>query len=521
MITPGIIIGSRYRVVRTVGGGGMKVVYLAEDLRLAARACALAEMIDGFTSPEAQRDAIAAFQREADMLAQLSNEHIPRVIDRFSEANHHYLVMEYVDGQTLEDLLKQDGGKLAPDYVIDVALQILETLEYLHGLPQPVIYRDLKPSNVMITANGRVKLIDFGIARFFAPLSSATMIGTQGYAPPEQYRGKVEARSDLYALGATMHHALSGRDPASEPPFSFPPLAKVAPGIDTDLAAIVDQVLAYDVIRRISDAREFYRRLVALRNPSRGGGPAPRVSQAPAKTQLPLPLGTPPRADPAAQSDAAAPPPGSTFAGAPTVVVATPEIRCPSCVRTIPADSRFCSYCATPLHRTDEPASRPTDATMVLSPSRGTEPESAPAEPESSPYPWRRRGRRRWPHRSALLIVLLFLGGFAVMRQIAKSTSDDAPPAGYGGGDAPGGGPSASPAAIPPLVSVRLAALRQTLDLQGYGAVQFQLEGDTLVLSGRISSEMDRGIIRLDCLRYAGGFSLRDNLQVANGDDAG
>jgi serine/threonine protein kinase len=513
MITPGIIVGSRYRVVRTVGGGGMKVVYLAEDLRLAARPCALAEMIDGFTSPEAQHGAIAAFQREADMLAQLSNEHIPRVIDRFSEANHHYLVMEYVDGQTLEDLLKHDGGKLAPDSVIDVALQILETLEYLHGLPQPVIYRDLKPSNVMITAIGRVKLIDFGIARFFAPLSSATMIGTQGYAPPEQYRGKVEARSDLYALGATMHQALSGRDPASEPPFSFPPLAKVAPGIEADLAAIVDQVLAYDVVRRIPDAREFYRRLVELRNRSRGGNPAPRVSQASAKTQLPLPLGGPPRAESAAQSDSAAPPPASTFASAPTVVVATPEIRFPNCVRTIPADSRFCSYCATPLHRTDGPVSGPTDATMVLSPSRGTEPESAPRS-------WRRRGRR-WPHRSALLIALLFLGGFAIMRQIAKSTSDDAPPAGYGGSDAAGGAPSASPVAVPPLVSMRLAVLRQTLDLQGYGAVQFQLEGDTLVLSGTIPSETDRGIIRLDCLRYAGGLSLRDNLQVASGDDSG
>src|SRR6516164_1690378 len=245
MIAPQTIIGGRYRVVKALGGGGMKLVYLAEDLRLAARKCALAEMVDTFTSAEAQKQAISAFQREADMLAQLSNEHIPRVIDRFSEANHHFLVMEYIDGRTLEDQLNQNGGKLAATQVIDVAIQVLETLEYLHGLPQPVIYRDLKPSNVMITANGRVKLIDFGIARFFAPLSSATMIGTQGYAPPEQYRGKVEARSDLYALGATMHHALSGRDPASEPPFSFPPLAKVAPGIDTDLAAIVDQVLAY------------------------------------------------------------------------------------------------------------------------------------------------------------------------------------------------------------------------------------------------------------------------------------
>src|SRR5712692_6606414 len=236
MIQPNTIIGGRYRVIKPLGGGGMKLVYLAEDLRLAARSCALAEMVDSFTSPDMQRQAISAFQREADMLAQLSNEHIPRVFDRFSEANHHFLVMEYIDGATLEDQLKQHGGKLPPERVVEVALQVLETLDYLHHLEPPVIYRDLKPSNIMVTADGRAKLIDFGIARHFQPLANATMIGTQGYAPPEQYRGKVETRSDIYALGATMHHAISGRDPAAEPPFSFPPLQKLCPDLDTRLA---------------------------------------------------------------------------------------------------------------------------------------------------------------------------------------------------------------------------------------------------------------------------------------------
>src|SRR5215472_2788377 len=246
MIAPHTIIGSRYRVVRALGGGGMKLVYLAEDLRLAARKCALAEMVDTFTSVEAQQQAVSAFQREADMLAQLNNEHIPRVFDRFSEGNHHFLVMEYIDGTTLEEQIQQHGGKLSPEKVVEVALQVLDTLEYLHHLEPPVIYRDLKPSNVMLTPSGQVKLIDFGIARLFQPLSNATMIGTQGYAPPEQYRGKVEFRSDLYALGATMHHALSGRDPALEPPFSFPPLRSVCPGATPTLADLIDQSLQYD-----------------------------------------------------------------------------------------------------------------------------------------------------------------------------------------------------------------------------------------------------------------------------------
>src|SRR5258708_37605102 len=124
MIAPNTVIGGRYRVVRVLGGGGMKMVYLAEDLRLGSRHCAFAEMVDSFTSPDAQQQAVAAFQREADMLAQLNNEHIPRVFDRFSEANHHYLVMEYIDGVTIEDELRQAGGKLAPSRVIDVARQV-------------------------------------------------------------------------------------------------------------------------------------------------------------------------------------------------------------------------------------------------------------------------------------------------------------------------------------------------------------------------------------------------------------
>src|SRR5260370_4751106 len=263
MIQPNTIIGGRYRVIRPLGGGGMKQVYLAEDLRLAARSCALAEMVDSFTNPDMQRAAVAGLQREADMLAELSHEHSPRIYDRFSDKNHHYLVMEYVDGTTLEDSIKAAGGKLGESDVIDTALQILDTLDYLHNLKPPVIYRDLKPSNVMITASGQLKLIDFGIARHFLPQSNATMIGTQGYAPPEQYRGKVEVRSDLYALGATMHHALSERDPTTEPQFSFPPLKKLCPDSNPALADLVNSALSYDVSPRIPSAAEFKRRLLA------------------------------------------------------------------------------------------------------------------------------------------------------------------------------------------------------------------------------------------------------------------
>src|SRR2546429_7759254 len=111
MIPPDTVVGNRYRVTRPLGGGGMKMVYLAEDLRLAARPCALAEMVDTFTNPEMQAQAVQSFQREADMLAELSHEHIPRIYDRLSEQNRHYLVMEFVHGTTLEDMIKAACGK--------------------------------------------------------------------------------------------------------------------------------------------------------------------------------------------------------------------------------------------------------------------------------------------------------------------------------------------------------------------------------------------------------------------------
>jgi serine/threonine protein kinase len=249
----------------------MKQVYLADDLRLAKRPCALAEMLDAFPDPSTQRKAAMAFHREAEMLASLDNPHIPRVYDNFSEQNRHYLVMEYVEGTTSEEKLALSGGRLAEDAVIGIGLQTAEALEYLHGLKPPIVYRDLKPSNVMVTAAGLVKLIDFGIARYFQPLKTATAIGTQGYAAPEQYKGKAEVRSDIYALGATMHHLLTGRDPAMEPPFSFPPIEQLRPKCNPALAKLINAALAYRPDDRPASAAEFMQLLLS----ARAGAPLP------------------------------------------------------------------------------------------------------------------------------------------------------------------------------------------------------------------------------------------------------
>jgi serine/threonine protein kinase len=255
------ILGSRYRILRPLGGGGMKSLYLAQDLKLSNRLCAVAVMIDNFANPSERQAAIDSFQREANMLAALRNEHIPQIYDRFNDQQNHYLVMEFVEGDTLDDRIKT-AGKLSELQTINIAIQILDTLEYLHGLNPPVIYRDMKPSNVMIAPDGKVKLIDFGIARFFQT-STMTTMGTPGYAPSEQYGGKAEERSDLYALAATMHEALTGRTPI---PFDFPPLGQLRTGSNTHLSDLLKRALADSINDRVSSAREFKKELLAIRS---------------------------------------------------------------------------------------------------------------------------------------------------------------------------------------------------------------------------------------------------------------
>ena len=206
------LVGGRYRLGRVLGEGGMKRVYMAEDLNLNRRQCAVAELIDTSVDPAQQQANRTAFEREADLLAELSNEHVPKIFDRFSEGARHYLVMEYVPGETLEKWLEQRGGRIDQPAALDIGAQILEGLVYLHSYRTPIAYRDLKPDNVIITPEGRVRLIDFGIARHFTR-AKATVIGTQGYAAPEQYKGQVDLRSDIYAFGALMHRMLFRKRP--------------------------------------------------------------------------------------------------------------------------------------------------------------------------------------------------------------------------------------------------------------------------------------------------------------------
>jgi len=256
-LEPGTVLQGRYAIERLLGGGGMGMVYLAHDQRLANRPCAIKEMVDHFIDQAQRIEANEYFAREADTLAQLKHQAIPAITDRFELANRHYLVMEYVEGRNLDEELAARGEPLPEGLVIDIARQLCDVLAYLHGLAPPIIYRDMKPSNVMIHPKGRVVLVDFGIARLFKAARKGTMIGTLGFAPPEQYQGLVDPRSDIYSLGATLHYVLTGRDPEKFPPFSFPPVHELRPAVSSNLAGAIDAALAYEVNGRPGRVQEF------------------------------------------------------------------------------------------------------------------------------------------------------------------------------------------------------------------------------------------------------------------------
>ncbi len=253
----GTVLAGRYRVERFVAGGGMGLVYIAQDQRLAGRRCAIKEVIDRFSNPEERARAIEYFHREADTLSQLKHASIPAIFDRFGEGNCHYLVMDYVEGVNLEDELAAQGGSLPESRVIEIARELCDVLIYLHGFHPPIIYRDMKPGNVILTPAGRAMLIDFGIARIFTPRGKATLIGTPGFAPPEQYTGQVDERSDVYGLAATLHYLLTGRDPEKQPPFSFLPVHTLKPEAAPFFAQAIDKALAYKPEDRTQSAAAF------------------------------------------------------------------------------------------------------------------------------------------------------------------------------------------------------------------------------------------------------------------------
>jgi len=250
----GTILNNRYKIVDVLGQGGMSNVYLVEDEKLHSQ-WALKEMLDIF--PQAEKGKILEqFKKEARILASMKHSNLPRVFDYFEEDRRHYLVMEYIKGLTLEEIFEKEKS-ISPGKILDWAIQTCGVLDSLHK--EGIIYRDLKPGNVMVDSENRVYLIDFGIARLFAggKIHDTIIIGTPGFASPEHHgKSETDARSDIFSLGATMHFLLTGIDP-QKIPFVFKNPSDIKPEIPRPLSDAVMKAVALDPSMRFQSAREM------------------------------------------------------------------------------------------------------------------------------------------------------------------------------------------------------------------------------------------------------------------------
>src|SRR5437773_2370933 len=297
-----LLSAGRYKIEQSVAAGGMGAVYRAIDVRFDDEPCAVKEMLDDFQKDVDRNQAVEWFKREAKLLLKLNHSYIPRVRDSFVENDRHYLVMDFIEGRTLTELLEKEGNVPGLEGAHGVseararswAQQLCNVLAYLHRQNPPIIFRDLKPSNIMVTDQDEIRLIDFGIARTFQSQRQSTIIMTIGYAPPEQLHGMPEPRSDLYALGATLHRVLTHHDAANNKPgiFSFPPVRTLRPDISMAFEQVIMKALAPAIEQRWIHAAEMEKAIINL-SPIRI---APPIGAIPPQGQLPPTIAQPPSA---------------------------------------------------------------------------------------------------------------------------------------------------------------------------------------------------------------------------------
>lgn len=295
-LSEGVILNSRYRIAKKIGGGGMGAVYLAFDQNLGDVERAVKEMVQSSIEEAQQLKAIEDFKRESTILSTLDHPSIPTIYDYFYDDTEcrFYLVMKYISGGDLAARLRSTpGGRIDERTVTEWAIQIADVLAYLHGLPATIVYRDLKPSNIMLDGNtGRVMLIDFGIARSINhEQKGVTAVGTMGYAPPELFSGQVEPRSDIYSLGSTMFHLLTGADPQNNPLLIFdfqknPRPRQINPQMSDQMERILMRSVEYNAEHRFNSAEELRQILVAHLENLKTGNITFGVSEAPAAVSL-------------------------------------------------------------------------------------------------------------------------------------------------------------------------------------------------------------------------------------------
>jgi len=274
LLPPSYLLHARYSIVSQIGTGGFGAVYQAQDTLFSHRLVAIKEMSQDGLSPRELAEATAAFEREALVLTNLTHPNLPRIHDHFSEHGRSYVVMDFIAGGTLEDSLDISQRSFPVEVVLTIGLQLAEALDYLHSQQPPIIFRDLKPANIMRTTDNHVYLIDFGIARHFKPGKAKDTIplGSKGYAAPEQYgKAQTTPQSDIYGLGATLHQLLTGDDP-SLTLFHFAPVRLYSSPISAPLNALLQQMLEMEMDKRpasMTVVKQELQRLLALQTAQR------------------------------------------------------------------------------------------------------------------------------------------------------------------------------------------------------------------------------------------------------------
>lgn len=238
MTSIGTVIDGKYEVLNEIGRGGMSVVYLAKDTHL-NKLWAVKEVLKKGKGKNGEV-VVNSLMAEANMMKRLDYPAFPRIVDIIDNGVTIYVVMDYIEGESLDKILNEYGAQ-PEEKVIEWAMQICDALSYLHRQKPPIIYRDMKPANVMLNTDGIIKIIDFGIAREYKEqnLADTTILGTKGYAPPEAYSGQTNPRSDIYALGMTMHHLLTGVDPRSGE--AYAPVRQWNPELSDGIEAIINK----------------------------------------------------------------------------------------------------------------------------------------------------------------------------------------------------------------------------------------------------------------------------------------
>ncbi len=263
-LDPRTLLRKRYVIVRAIGRGGMAAVYEARDTRRNT-SCAIKEMSLSTVAANERAQAIQNFLAEARILSRLNHPNLPAFTDFFTEGTRHFLVMEFIDGSTLEDLLEANNGPFSERRVLGWARQLCDVLEYLHGQSPPIIFRDLKPGNIMLTRTGRIKLIDFGIARIFRStgMQDTQLLGTPGFAPPEQYgSAQTDERSDIYSLAMTLFQLMA--DAVNDNGFGLKDVHLSYPYISSPVARVLEKATSLKLEDRYESVVVFRRALLGI-----------------------------------------------------------------------------------------------------------------------------------------------------------------------------------------------------------------------------------------------------------------